>query len=89
MNPYLSESVMAKHFEGRFSPQQIELIIIALAAHRDLTPAQLKQNWQGQIGFWSPRELKRALINAVGKRRLTFPEAQEIASIIGERLYNR
>jgi len=81
---------MAKHLlgcVGRFSPQQIDLIIIALG----LTPAQFKQqqNWRGQIALLSPQQLKRALINAVGKGRLTFSEAQEIASIIGERLYNR
>ena len=79
---------MAKHLLGcRFSPQQIDLIIIALAADRALTPEQLKQqkNWR----LSSPQQLKRALINAVGKGRLTFSEAQEIASIIGERLYNR
>jgi hypothetical protein len=81
---------MAKHLlgcVGRFSPQQIDLIIIALG----LTPAQFKQqqNWRGQMALLSPQQLKRALINAVGKGRLTFSEAQEIASIIGERLYNR
>jgi len=79
---------MAKHLLGcRFSPQQIDLIIIALG----LTPAQFKQqqNWRGQMALLSPQQLKRALINAVGKGRLTFSEAQEIASIIGERLYNR
>jgi hypothetical protein len=75
---------------GRFSPQQIDLIIIALAPYCGLTPAQLKQqNWQAQIGFSSPQRLKRALINAVDKGRLTFSEAQEIASIIGVSLYNR
>jgi hypothetical protein len=35
------------------------------------------------IGLSSPQVLKRALKKAVYDRRLTFPEAQEIASIIG------
>jgi len=90
LEPVPQQSVMAKHLlgcVGRFSPQQIDLIIIALG----LTPAQFKQqqNWRGQMALLSPQQLKRALINAVGKGRLTFSEAQEIASIIGERLYNR
>ena len=94
LEPVPQQSIMAaKHLlgcVGRFSPQQIDLIIIALAAYLGLTPEQLKQqqNWRGQIAL-SSQQLKRALINAVGKGRLTFSEAQEIASIIGERLYNR
>jgi hypothetical protein len=74
---------------GRFSPQQIDLIILALAAYRALPPEQLKPNWAAQIGLLSRQEFIRVLINAVRKGCLTFREAQEIASIIDASLYDR
>ena len=66
---------------GRFSPRQIELTIIALVAYLDLPPERLK--CVTLIGLSSPQVLKRALKKAVYDRRLTFSEAQEIASLIG------
>ena len=75
---------------NRFSPQQIDLIIFALAAYLALPPEQLKRDWPPwKIGFLSRQELKGALIKAVRKGLLTFREAQEIASIIDVSLYNR
>jgi hypothetical protein len=74
---------------GRFSPEQIDLIILALAAYLNLPPEQLKQEWVWRIGLLSRQKLKRALINAVREGRLTFTEAQEIASIFNASLYNR
>jgi len=72
---------------NRFSPQQIDLIITALAAYCALPPERLK--CVTLIRLSSPQVLIRALIKAVYERRLTFSEAQEIASIIGVSLYNR
>jgi hypothetical protein len=86
LEPVSQQSVMPKNLLGclgRFSPQQIDLIIIALAAYRALPPEQLKREWLGQIGLSSPQVVKGALINGVRKGHLTFREAQEIASIIG------
>ena len=87
------QSVMAKKNVlgclGRFSPQQIDLIIIALAAYLALPPEYFKWNWVARIGMQTPQVLRRALINAVYKGLLTFREAQEIASIFGVSLYNR
>lgn len=62
---------------------------LALASYFNLPPEQLKQDWEGQIGLLSRQKLKRALINAVREGRLTFTEAQEIASIFNPSLYNR
>ena len=74
---------------GSFSPEQIDLISIALAAHRGLPPERFKQNWSAEIGLLSRREFIRALTNAVRKNLLTFREGQEIASIINVSLYDR
>jgi hypothetical protein len=70
----------------KFTPQQINLIKVALAVYLDLPPEGV---WLGRIGLSSPQVLKRALVDAVGKGLLTFGEANEIASIIGVSLYNR
>jgi len=78
LNPYLSKSVMAKK---NLSPQQIDLTRIALVGYLGLPPDRLKCG--SLIGLSSPQVLKRALKKAVYDRRLTFSEAQEIASLIG------
>ena len=63
------------------SPQQIDLTRIALVGYLGLPPDRLK--CESLIGLSSPQVLKRALKKAVYDGRLTFSEAQEIASIIG------
>jgi hypothetical protein len=54
-------SVMAKsllHYLSRFTTEQIELILTALAAQRD---------WTSQIGLCSRQVLRAALIDALRK----------------------
>ena len=65
----------------RSSPQQIDLITTGLAPDLALSPEQLKRAWPAQLALLSRQKLRRALKNAVGKR-LTVPQAREIASMI-------
>jgi hypothetical protein len=73
----------------KFTPPQVELITVALAAYLGLPREQIKREWPKGIALWTPERLRDALISAVSKNRLTFGEANEIASIIGVSLYRR
>ena len=63
-------SVMAKnllHYLSRFTTEQIELILTALAAYLGLTREQLQRDWTSQIGLCSRQVLRAALIDALRK----------------------
>ena len=77
----------------RLTEQQVDRIILALAAsradYRALPREQLKQERVRCLGFLFCEEIREALIDAVSKGHLTIEAADEIACKIGAPLGDR